>query len=100
MDKVHRDCSIRIVVGLFINLGMVIPVFSAIQGGHRGFLAPGLEFELALIGGARGQLKGNRHIKFPDETPMNNLLLTMLGKANVPTPEILGDSTSKVLAEV
>jgi hypothetical protein len=55
---------------------------------------------LALIGGARGQLKGNRHIKFPDETPMNNLLLTMLGKANVPTPEILGDSTSKVLAEV
>jgi hypothetical protein len=57
---------------------------------------------LILIGGAGGQLKGNRHLKFKEETPMNNLLLTMLDKAHVPVPEKLGDSTGelKLLTEV
>ena len=30
---------------------------------------------------------------YPDNTPMANLLLTMLDKAGVPTPEKIGDST-------
>jgi hypothetical protein len=54
---------------------------------------------LVLVGGARGQLKGNRHLVFPEETPMNNLLLTMLQKAHVPVPERMGDSTG-LLSEV
>ena len=49
----------------------------------------------ALIGGGGGKIKGGRHIKFADETPMNNLLLSMLDKAGVPT-EKLGDSTGKL----
>jgi len=57
---------------------------------------------LVLAGGAAGQVKGGRHIKFASETPMNNLLLTMLDKARVPVPEKLGDSTGeiKLLSEV
>jgi len=54
---------------------------------------------LALIGGARGQLKGNRHLVFPEETPMNNLLLSMLQKAKVPIPDKMGDSNG-ILSEV
>jgi Protein of unknown function (DUF1552) len=42
-----------------------------------------------------GGLKGGRHIKFPDRTPMTNLLLTLMDKAGVPQ-EKLGDSTGKL----
>lgn len=57
---------------------------------------------LVMAGGAAGQVKGGRHIKFQNETPMNNLLLTILDKAKVPVPEKLGDSTYeiKLLSEV
>lgn len=47
---------------------------------------------LVLAGGGCGQIKGNRHIRFPKETPMNNLLLTMLSKAGVHPSSKLGDS--------
>ena len=50
---------------------------------------------LALIGGGGGKLKGGRHIRYADETPMTNLLLSMLDKAGVAT-EKLGDSTGKL----
>jgi hypothetical protein len=54
-----------------------------------------------LIGGASGKVKGGRHVKCADETPMNNLLLSMLDKAGVATDQ-LGDSTGKLehLSEV
>jgi Protein of unknown function (DUF1552) len=60
------------------------------------------DLPLVMAGGAGGQVKGGRHIRFPEETPMNNLLLTMLDKAKVPVPEKLGDSTGelKLLSEV
>jgi hypothetical protein len=50
---------------------------------------------LALIGGGGGKLKGGRHIRYANETPMTNLLLSMLDKAGVET-ETLGDSTGKL----
>jgi hypothetical protein len=50
------------------------------------------DLPLTLVGGAGGALEGNRHVVFPAETPMTNLLLTMLDKVGVPT-ESLGDST-------
>jgi hypothetical protein len=52
------------------------------------------DLPLVLAGGASGQLKGGRHIRYPQETPMNNLLLAMLDKAGIPA-EHLGDSTGK-----
>jgi hypothetical protein len=53
------------------------------------------DLPLVLAGGGSCQIKGGRHIRFAEETPMNNLLLTMLDKAGVPT-ESLGDGTGKL----
>jgi hypothetical protein len=50
------------------------------------------DLPLTLVGGAGGALEGNRHVVFPPETPMTNLLLSMLDKVGVPT-QSLGDST-------
>lgn len=50
---------------------------------------------LVLIGGSAGHLKGGRHLKYPDKTPMTNLLVSMLGKLGVPL-EKLGDSTGRL----
>jgi hypothetical protein len=51
---------------------------------------------LLLIGGAAGQVKGGRHIKYPNETPMTNLLLSMIDKSGIQAPEKLGDSTGRL----
>jgi hypothetical protein len=45
-----------------------------------------------VAGGAAGKLKGGRHLKYAEGTPMANLLLTILDKAGVPE-ERVGDST-------
>jgi hypothetical protein len=50
------------------------------------------DLPLSLVGGAGGAHHGNRHVVFPAETPMTNLLLAMLDKVGVPTAS-LGDST-------
>jgi len=51
-----------------------------------------------LVGGGSGQLKGNRHLKYSDHTPMTNLLMTMLNKLDIPLDRV-GDSTGS-LAEL
>lgn len=53
------------------------------------------DLPLILAGGANGQIKGGRHVRYPKETPMNNLLLTMLDQAGVHTDK-LGDSTGEI----
>jgi hypothetical protein len=45
-----------------------------------------------VVGGAAGKMKGGRHLKYADHTPMTNLLVTMLDKVGV-KQESLGDST-------
>jgi hypothetical protein len=50
------------------------------------------DLPLVLVGGSGAGVKGGRHLRFGNETPMNNLLVTMLDKAGVPS-EKLGDST-------
>ena len=47
---------------------------------------------IVLLGGASGQLQGNRHIVAPAHTPMSNLLLSMLDKLGV-HQNSFGDST-------
>jgi hypothetical protein len=56
---------------------------------HNHFPLPNL-----IIGGASGRMKGNRHLKYTDHTPMTNLLLGVLDKAGV-NVETLGDSSGK-----
>jgi hypothetical protein len=50
------------------------------------------DLPLLLAGGSACDVKGGRHIRYPEQTPMNNLLVTMLDKAGVKT-ENLGDAT-------
>lgn len=47
---------------------------------------------VVLAGRAAGAMEGNRHLVFPEKTPMSNLLLSMLGKLGV-EQESFGDST-------
>jgi len=48
-----------------------------------------------IAGGASGQIKGGRHIRYTTDTPMTNLFLTMLDKLDVHVDSI-GDSTARV----
>jgi hypothetical protein len=54
---------------------------------HDHFPLPNL-----VVGGAAGRMKGGRHLRYPDHTPMTNLLVSMLDKAGV-HQQALGDST-------
>jgi hypothetical protein len=45
-----------------------------------------------LVGGALGRHQGGQHIQAAPRTPMGNLLLTLLHKAEIEAPSI-GDST-------
>ncbi|MBV9506633.1 MAG: DUF1552 domain-containing protein [Acidobacteriia bacterium] len=51
-----------------------------------------------LAGGGAGALQGGRHLKYPEGTPMANMLLTVMNKAGV-SQEKVGDSTGP-LAEL
>jgi hypothetical protein len=49
----------------------------------------------ALFGGGCGKVKGGQHLRYPDHTPLANVLLTMLNRAGVPA-EKLGDSNGLI----
>ena len=51
-----------------------------------------MDLPLIVVGGGS---KGGRHLAYPLETPMTNLLLTMLDKSGIPVDK-LGDSNGKV----
>jgi hypothetical protein len=48
-----------------------------------------------LVGGGQGQVSGGVHLRYPKDTPITNLYLTVLDKVGVPV-ENLGDSTGKL----
>jgi hypothetical protein len=54
-----------------------------------------MNLPVLLAGGGAGQLKTGRHIAYPADTPMTNLLLSLLDKVGVRT-ERLGDSTGQL----
>ncbi len=48
-----------------------------------------------IVGKGNGKLKGNQHIAAKQDTPLANLMLTVLDKANVPVDHF-GDSTGMI----
>jgi hypothetical protein len=54
------------------------------------------DLPIVLAGNANGQVKGNRHLVYPKETPLNNLFLNMFDAADVPTIASFGDSTGRL----
>ena len=57
-----------------------------------------LHYDLPIItvGGKAAGMPGGRHLQYPKDTPMTNLLVSMLGKAGVPEDQ-LGDSTGQLV---
>jgi hypothetical protein len=53
------------------------------------------ELPTAVVGGGAGQMKGGRHLKYPKDTPLNNLLVSLLHKGGVRT-ENFGDATGEL----
>ena len=53
------------------------------------------DLPIVLAGGGAVGIRGGRHLRFPKETPMNNLLLTVMDKAGVRIDK-LGDSTGEI----
>jgi hypothetical protein len=53
------------------------------------------DLPVLLAGGGAGRLKGGRHLTYPTDTPMANLLLSLLDKVGVEV-DTLGDSTGRV----
>lgn len=56
------------------------------------------DLPLVMIGGQGMGIKGGRHIKYTNGTPMTNLLLTMFDKIGIPADTVatLGDSTGRL----
>ncbi len=54
------------------------------------------DLPIVLAGTGNGQVKGNRHLVFPKETPLNNLFLNMFDVAGMPHVEGFGDSTGRL----
>jgi uncharacterized protein DUF1552 len=54
---------------------------------------------MTILGGATGKVKGGQHLKYPDQTPLSNLLLTVVQKAGVETEKV-GDDGTKPFSEV
>ena len=50
---------------------------------------------IVVAGGAAGKMKGGRHLRFKEPTPLSNLHLTLLNKVGVPM-ESFADSTGQV----
>jgi hypothetical protein len=53
------------------------------------------ELPILLIGKGGGTIKTGRHVKYPKDTPLNNLYLSMLDRLGVPTSK-LGDSNGRL----
>ena len=62
---------------------------SSLSDGNQHNFSP---LPIVLAGGASGQLKGGRHVRFPKDTHMSNLLLAMLDKLGARL-DTFGDST-------
>jgi uncharacterized protein DUF1552 len=77
--------------GSLLDHSMILYGSSIADGNHHTHT----NLPLALVGGGSGKLNGGRHLTYANDTPMTNLLLSMLDKAGVVT-EKLGDSTGKL----
>ena len=54
-----------------------------------------LDLPIVLAGGGGGAIKGGRHVRLPEGTPLANMHLTVLEKMGIPA-ERLGDSTGEL----
>ena len=77
--------------------GSLLDHSMVLYGGGLGDSNDHAHFDLPelVVGGGAGRLAGNRHLRYPKDTPMTNLLVSILEKAGLRT-ETLGDSTGQI----
>jgi hypothetical protein len=77
--------------------GSLLDHITIIYGGgiSNGYEHTHTNLPVLVVGGGAGQLKGGRHLRYSDDTPLANLHLTLLGKLGVPM-ETLGDSSGRL----
>ena len=77
--------------------GSLLDHAMVMYGGGLGDSNDHAHFDLPelVVGGGAGRLPGGRHLRYPKDTPVNNLLVSMLDKAGVPA-ERFGDATGQI----
>ncbi|MGK0298949.1 MAG: hypothetical protein ACI9XC_002574 [Gammaproteobacteria bacterium] len=70
---------------------MIIMYGSALSDGNDHLMS---NLPILLLGGGSGQLKGGRHVRYSEDTPISNLYLTIMEKLGIQTDKF-GDSTGK-----
>ena len=106
LDKLARINTYH--VGLFTHLldslrtapdgaGSVLDHSMVMYGGGLGDSNDHAHFDLPeiVVGGGAGRLKGGRHLVYPKDTPVNNLLVSMLDKVGVSAGNF-GDATGRI----
>ena len=53
------------------------------------------DLPIVLVGGASGRIKGGRHVRYPKNTPLMNLHLTLADTLGISLAKI-GDSTGEI----
>ncbi len=83
--------------------GSLLDTSLVLYGGGLGDSNDHAHFDLpvAVVGGKETGWRGGRHLRYPKDTPMTNLLVSMLDKVGLPA-EQFGDSTGQLteLADV
>ncbi|HET9216025.1 MAG TPA: DUF1552 domain-containing protein [Terriglobia bacterium] len=54
---------------------------------------------MTILGGSNGKVKGGQHLRYPDQTPLSNLLLTVVQRAGLEVDKV-GDDGTKPFSEV
>ena len=106
LDKLARINTYH--VGLFTHLlqnlrtapdgaGSVLDHAMVMYGGGLGDSNDHAHFDLPeiVVGGGAGRLQGGRHLRYPKDTPVNNLLVSMLDKVGVSAGNF-GDATGRI----
>ncbi|HCE02086.1 MAG TPA: hypothetical protein DEQ98_02500 [Acidobacteria bacterium] len=77
--------------------GSLLDHSMVMYGGGLGDSNDHAHFDLPelVVGGGAGRLRGGRHLRYPKDTPVNNLLVSMLDKAGLPA-ERFGDATGQI----
>ena len=77
--------------------GSLLDHSMVMYGGGLGDSNDHAHFDLPelVVGGGAGRLRGGRHVRYPKDTPVNNLLVSMLDKAGLPA-ERFGDATGQI----
>ena len=77
--------------------GSLLDHSMVMYGGGLGDSNDHAHFDLPelVVGGGGGRLRGGRHLRYPKDTPVNNLLVSMLDKAGLPA-ERFGDATGQI----